>query len=80
MRYKVHAGDISAALSLTKDQVLRLENAMHSALDSIEGNGNKDFSFDEISSLVAPHVLTPEEAWYCAFGLSTMLNQLFTTK
>lgn len=80
MKYNVKANEIAKALYLADSQVNRLEQVMSDALDKIGKNSADDFSFNEISALVAPHVFTPEEAWYCAFGLSSMLNHILASQ
>lgn len=68
MKYRPNQpkSDFAKALYLSKDQERRLINAINKVFDQIESNGNKDYSVDEINSLIAPYIKTTEEAYFCA--------------
>lgn len=62
MNYKKQVGDFEKALSLTKQQVTRLKNAIEKAYD--QEWGNQGANVDEIYAFLAPYIKSPEEAFY----------------
>lgn len=81
MRYRkdVKSQEIEKALYLEDSQVVRLKGAIQKAYDLAKCS--RDFSIDEINSLVAPYIKTPEETFYVAtvivtdvIGAATQMN------
>lgn len=73
MRYIKNAFDLEKALGLSGGQVTRIKQAIAIAYHSLP---DKDFSIDEVNDIVAPHLLTPEEAFYAA---STIITDVIGT-
>lgn len=75
MKYIVNVKEKSIAhsLNLPKAQADRINKAIESAFDQVQKSNLPDFSFDEVISHVAPHLNTPEEAFYGAMILNEYL-------
>jgi succinyl-CoA synthetase beta subunit len=68
MNYIKNAQSLEKALGLSKEQETRLKQVIGNAYHSLP---DKDFNIDEVNALVAPHIMTPSEAFYAASVIIT---------
>jgi hypothetical protein len=69
MIYRKELNDFATALCLTKSQVIRINKEIAKAYDQ---KWHKDGpNIDQINAVVAPHLNTPEEAFYAATTILT---------
>lgn len=79
MKYTKEINDFEKALSLNKDQVTRIKNAIAKAYNQEWHQDGPNI--DQINAIVAPYIKTQEEAFYAATVLvSDVLNAINTLR